>query len=74
MANKVSFFPKGVYQWVRLIIGLIGVTIAVLKYAHVISLEEMATVATLVGFFGYVFDGLNKNVEERKRQTNFKCD
>lgn len=70
MKEKISFFPKGAQQWFRVAIGLTGIILAFLGIWDIICFEQMASIATMVGFLGYIIDGLFQNVKEREDKIN----
>ena len=70
--KKILTWPNTYKQWFKLIIGVIGLVIIFFITANWIEINTGATIVTLIGFIGYIIDGLIDNIEERKKHSKRK--
>ncbi|KAI3346262.1 hypothetical protein FDB30_04305 [Clostridium botulinum] len=62
--KKLIDWPKGLRQWLRLIIAFSGIISGII---FLNDMNKLATAATIIGFLGYLFESLFTNIEERKK-------
>ena len=62
----INFWPNTSIQWFRVIISVIGIVICVVYLFKAIEFDFFVGIITVLGFFGYLIESLNTNIEERK--------
>lgn len=67
--DSFGFWPKGFIQWFKCIIAIVGILISICYCIKKIDNNTFFGLISLFGFMGYLVDGLLKNTEERKKES-----